>query len=240
MSRLTALLILIPLGALTGCQADSPAAPGDEVPALTAKLPDAASSNPHPAASNGLVRSAWPSAEDPGMPFYARVEPAPPHVYSDEQWAMIPFYRDPDCVPESFNLLTFFDPPAAFGCASMVSGHSLWHGAVGNGAPKHVVIHGMGKVPVWFVPQVAMADALSDGMLTLAEVEGLPGLVKGSAGIFSEMLHPHPLPPSLGGGGHPVPKIMLNARGTLEDGRSFAVNLTRVNDGTPNVRIRVR
>lgn len=88
--------------------------------------------------------------------------------------------------------------------------------------------------------RLACGIPVSDGTLTLAEVEGLPGLVKGSAGIFSEMLHPHPLPPSLGGGGHPVPKIMLNARGTLEDGRSFAVNLTRVNDGTPNVRIRVR
>jgi len=240
MSRLPALLILIPLGALLGCHADSPAAPGDEVPALTAELPDAASAHAQSAGSNGLVRSTWPSAEDPGMPFYTRVEPSPPHVYSDGEWAVIPFYRDPDCVPGGFNLLNFFDPPAAFGCAPTVSGHSLWHGAVGNGAPKHVVSRGMGSVPVWFVPQTAMVDALSDGVLTIGEIEGLPGLVKGSAGTFDEVLHPHPLPPMLGGGGHPVPKTLLNARGTLEDGRSFAVNLTRVNDGTPNVRIWIR
>jgi len=238
MSRLTALLILIALVALMGCQADSPAAPGVELPALTAELPDAASPKAQSADSNGLIRSTWPSTEDPGLPFYALVEPGPPHVYSDDEWAFIPFYRDPDCVPEGFNLLNFFDPPAAFGCASMVSGHTLWHGAVGNGDPKHVVIHGMGNVPVWFVPQAAMADALSDGILTIGEIEALPGLMKGSADTFKEVVHPHP--DMFGVGGHPVPKIMVNTRGALEDGRSFAVNLTRVNDGTPNVRIRIR
>ena len=238
MSRLTALLILISLGALLGCQADSPAAPGGEVPAVTAELPDPASAYAQSAGSNGLVRSTWPSAEDPGLPFYALVEPGPPHVYSDSEWAVIPFYRDPDCVPGGFNLLNFFDPPTVFGCASMVSGHTLWHGAIGNGDPKHVVIHGMGSTPVWFVPQAVMTDALSDGVLTIGDIEGLPGLVKGSADTFNEVVHPHP--DMFGVGGHPVPKIMVNTRGSLEGGRSFAVTLTRVNDGTPNVRIRIR
>ncbi|MFW6089746.1 MAG: hypothetical protein ACODAB_08330 [Gemmatimonadota bacterium] len=171
--------------------------------------------------------SEWPSAEDPGNPYYARIEPVPPHIYSDGAWAVFVFYRDPGCIRPDFDLLEFFDPPAAFGCASMVSGRSIWEEAIGVGAPRQVIIEGNGAVPVWLAPAVTAADAVGDGTLTIGELEGLPGLVKGTATRFNEVLMPHPLPPFLGGGGHPNPKLTLVARGALEDGRSFQYSLNR-------------
>lgn len=191
-------------------------------------------------ADAGLVRTTWPSAEDPGPPFYARIEPAPPHVFSDGEWAAIVFYRDPDCVPADFNLLFFFDPPTAFGCALTVEGASLWQGAPFNGAPKIVTSSGSGAVPVWFVPVSAIDPALQDGVLTIGELAGLEGLLVGHAYHFNETLHPHPLPPELGGGGHPNPKLILNAHGSLEDGRRFKLHITTVNDEVRAIQIQFR
>ncbi len=228
MSRSIALLILIAL--VPACDPGSPAAPVDEPVSVIAESP---------AAQSQRVQSTWPTAADPGMPFYTRIEPEAPYVYTDSGWAVIPFYRDPDCVPEGFNLLQFFDAPAAFGCPHRVSGHSVWHESVGAGAPRVVVVRGMGAVPVWFAPQSAILEALEDGELTIGEIEGLTGLVKGVATRFTEMLHPHPLPVEMGGGGHPVPKVILDARGTLDDGRSFSVQVTRTGDRPPSVRIRI-
>ena len=80
------------------------------------------------AADSGLVRTDWPSAEDPGPPFYARIDDVAHFVFHDGEWAAILFYRDPSCIPANFNLLQFFDPPAAFGCAPITQGYSLWQG----------------------------------------------------------------------------------------------------------------
>lgn len=177
------------------------------------------------------VRSEWPSAEDPGNPYYARIESVSPHIYEDGAWGIVVFYRDPACVRPDFNLLDFFDAPAAFGCASTVTGHSIWADDVGVGAPRTVTIKGNGAVPVWLVPVGAAQSAVADGTLTIGELAGLPGLVKGTASHFSEVLMPHPLPPGLGGGGHPNPKLTLVARGALEDGRSFRYQLNRGDHG---------
>lgn len=191
-------------------------------------------------AETGLVRTTWPSAEDPGPPFYARIEPAPPHVYNDGEWAAIVFYRDPGCVPGGFNLLSFFDAPAAFDCRLTVHGASLWQDAPFNGAPKIVTSSGDGAVPVWFVPVDAIDQALQDGVLTIGELAGLEGLLVGHADHFNETLHPHPLPPELGGGGHPNPKLILDAHGRLEDGRRFKLHITSVNDEVRAIQIQFR
>lgn len=244
MSRLLLLLVLSTTAALLpGCDPRSPAA-----------LPDAMSEFPLPAEGDAaprsthapspdagqLIRSTWPTADDPGMPFYTRIEPAPPHAYIDDGWAAIVFYRKPSCVPAEFDLLQFFDAPAAFGCPHTVQGHSLWHGAIGSGAPQLVVARASGPVPVWFVPEDAMVQALSDGALTMEELEALPGLVTGLADTFQETHHPHPLPPEMGGGGHPVPKLVLDARGELDDGQRFSLHITRADDVPRVVRIRIR
>jgi hypothetical protein len=191
------------------------------------------------AADNGLVRTTWPSAEDPGPPFYARIESSPPHFLSDGDWAAIVFYRDPGCVPAEFNLLRFFDAPVAFGCPLTVHGFSLWDEPF-VGAPKIATSSGDGAVPVWFVPMDTADQAAQDGFLSIGELAGLEGLLIGHAEEFNEVLHPSPLPPELGGGGHPNPKLTLNANGQLEDGRRFNLHVSEVRGEVMSIQIQFR
>lgn len=208
---------------LAGCgeAAQSPLAPADDVQFNQ---------------SHGLVRTTWPSAEDPGMPFYARIEIG--QIVTVDGWAIIAFYRDPACIPADFNLLTFFDAPAAFGCPHTVAGFNLWHGEAFAGAPKIVQSQGMGAVPFWFVPAGAVLDAVADDVLTIGELTALPGRIAGYASHFNEVLHPDALPPFLGGGGHPNPKRIQTAKGTLEDGRRFQFHYTGTG-GTVSARLRI-
>lgn len=169
-------------------------------------------------ADDGLTRTTWPSAEDPGPPYYARIEGN--RVFNDGEMAAIVFYRDPNCVPAGFNLLSFFDAPAAFACQLTVEGASLWKEPL-VGAPKTLTARGAGAVPVWFVPVDSIDQATQDGVLTIGELAALDGLVVGTASQFNEVLQPVPLPPEFGGGGHPNPKIIIRTHGSLEDGRLF-------------------
>jgi hypothetical protein len=191
------------------------------------------------AGRNGLVRTTWPSAEDPGPPFYARIDLEPPYILSDGEWAAIVFYRDPDCVPANFNLLLFFDAPAAFSCPLAVHGTSFWHEPF-IGAPKIASSSGDGAVPVWFVPLEAVNQATQDGFLSVGELARLEGLLVGYADKFNEVLHPSPLPPELGGGGHPNPKLTLNAHGQLEDGRQFNLHISEVRGDIKAIKIQFR
>ncbi|MGD8328319.1 MAG: hypothetical protein PVJ49_02710 [Acidobacteriota bacterium] len=189
------------------------------------------------AASQGLQRTAWPSAEDPGMPFYARVELFPPYVFNDGEWAAIVFYRDPACVPADFNLISVFDF-RAFACPHTVHGSSLWNGVIFNGAPKFIQISGNGAVPIWFVPWEAVEDqARAGGNLTIADLQRIPGSLVGYADLYTEELQPHP-DPTVGGGGHPNPKMIVNAHGQLEDGRDFSLHISWVHDIVRAIRIR--
>ncbi len=54
----------------------------------------------------------------PAIPAYARTD----FFIHNEEWAAIVFYGDPACVPGGFNLLEFYDVPAAFGCPLTVTG----------------------------------------------------------------------------------------------------------------------
>ena len=184
------------------------------------------------APAQALVSSDWPSAANPGVPAYARIEVSPPHVYSDGATAVIVFYRDPSCVPAEFNLLTFYDAPAAFGCPLRVAGSSMWQGAVSSDPPKQSTARGT-AVPVWLAPAAAIEAAIADGTLTMGELQDVEGLVRGTAARFHEVLQP-------GGGGHPLWKLVLGATGTLEDGRAFSVHLTSVDGDVKSIRIEVR
>lgn len=189
------------------------------------------------AAQDGLVRTEWPSAEDPGMPFYARVELLAPYIFNDGEWAAVVFYREPNCVPPNFNLITVFDFAGAFGCPHTVHGVSLWHGAVFNGVPKIINISGNGAVPVWFVPWDAVKDqARSDGILTIAGLEQIPSRLVGYADQYTEALQPHP-EPNIGGGGHLNPKMIVHAHGELLDGRRFTLHISWVRDVVRAIRI---
>jgi hypothetical protein len=86
----------------------------------------------------------------------------------------------------------------------------------------------------------AIDQALEDGELTIGELVELEGRLVGYADWFKETLQPHPLPPELGGGGHPNPKLLLSAQGRLEDGRRFVLHIRRVNDEVRVIQIRFR
>lgn len=188
-------------------------------------------------AGEGLARTEWPSPDDPGMPFYARVELFPPYIFNDGDWAAVVFYRDPACVPADFNLISVFDIPGAFSCPHTVHGASLWHGEPFNGAPKIINISGSGAVPVWFVPWEAVSDqARADGVLTRSDLQQIEGRLVGYADQYTETLHPH-ADPAFGGGGHPNPKMIVDAQGQLEDGRPFNLHITWVHDEVKSIQI---
>lgn len=180
------------------------------------------------AANNGLLRTTFPSSEDPGPPFYARIEPNPPHVVTDGDWVGIYFHRDPSCVRADFNLLSFeIDFAGAFACSLKVSGAHYWEGEPHSLPPKIRISSGDGAVPVWFAPVSAFQASIQDGVLTIGELAGLEGLMVGYADHFNEVLHPAIIP-ALGGGGHPNRKLIVNAQGQLEDGRTFILHETVV------------
>jgi hypothetical protein len=230
MAKYASILMTFALALLGGCDAPSPAQPSDDLAVPETPL-FAKGGN-----LRGLVRTSWPSQEDPGPPFYGRIHQQ--LLLADGGWAAIPFYRHPDCVPADFNLLAFFDVPAAFGCTLTVHGFSLWHGEVGIGAPHMLVTTGAGAVLIWFMPEEAVLEAMEDGVLTTVELAAIPGLLIGYATQFNEVLQPEQLPPEAGGGGNPIPKLMLNAGGTLEDGRQFSLHHAGVAHHTRSIRIR--
>lgn len=185
-ARLLVLLVL-----LAACDAQHPFAPA----------PDAQFSN----SPTALFR-----VESPMFPFYSRTEP-PSSVggfgYHTDEWAAVVFYRDPSCVPTDFNLFAFVDIPGAFGCTSTVDGFSLHVEPDGVTPPKVSNLHGT-AVAIWFVPwEAAFQQAVHDESLTIVQLEAMPGLLKGVATQFREILQSVE--------NHPVPKINISARGEI-------------------------
>lgn len=222
---MTATNRLATLGALTGACLLLTSC-GDAAEPLAPPEPVAEVSN------SALVRTTWPSPQDPGPPAYARIEPAPPHVYNDGVTAAVVFYRNPACIPADFNLLGFFGAPAAFGCTLFVEGQTLWENAPFSGPPAMTRSRG-DAVPVWFAPMDAVEAAIADDVLTIGELAGLDGLLMGTADRFHEMLQPI-------GGPNPVPKLVIGAQGELDDGRDFALQLTSVDGTVQVIRIEIR
>lgn len=184
--------------------------------------------------SLAAVRQEIPE-EQAGPPYYARIDSEALHT---EEWAVVPFYRDPECVPDSFNLLNLFDVPGAFSCPLTVEGFVIWE----NGpppqdqAPIHQELRESGPVPMWFVSWPELEAAMADGVLTIVELEALPSLQVGYGDFFHETLHPVQ--------GAQRGHIQMTARGTLEDGRTFQVHVTSTEgseeQGTQHLAIRVR
>ena len=160
------------------------------------------------------------------VPAYARIAAGPvtggvEEVFHTEDWAVIPFYRPPGCVPAGFNLLDFFDIPGAFFCGPQtVQTTTIWRNGPGiDDAPIMAKSRGLGAMPVWFVSWPELEAAIADGELTISELGSLPSLLIGTASFYTETLHP--------GQAAQVPLTVFVARGTLEDGRSFQAQATR-------------
>jgi len=153
--------------------------------------------------------------ENEPLPFYARVLT---HIFpgnQDATWAGVVFVRPPSCVPDDFNLLDFFDIPDAFSCEPMTVQNFTIRKDPFLPPPFQFVVHGLGNVPVWLVGTDDLEAAISDGVLTIGELEAIPSLVNGHAIIYNEMVQSSPREPR---------QATITAFGTLDDGRTFHIN----------------
>lgn len=200
--------------------------------AIVAAIAIALSAGAMPAAANVRI-------DDTPVPFYARIS-GPAVVGGDgqvlhtDEWAAIPFYRPPECVPADFNLLDFFDIPGAFACGPQtVQTATVWrNGPETDEGPIHARSFGLGAVPVWFVSLPELEAAIADGELTIGELGALPSLILGEATFYSETLHPLPFAQN--------DRLVIVARGSLEDGRTFQLQAVASLDLLTHVRIAFR
>lgn len=163
------------------------------------------------------------------LPAYARIERG--ESFHNDEWAVIIFYRPPDCVPDDFNLLDFYDFEHAFECTPPTTdGFIVWSGEPGVSNPIQVRLHENGLVPVWFVNWGELQGAIADDILTVPELEALPSLQIGFADNYSETLHPTSEDVA-------IPMINYFATGSLLDGRSFYVHALLVTDRVTEVKI---
>jgi hypothetical protein len=163
------------------------------------------------------------------VPFYARF--GENETFSDGEWTVIVFYRSPDCIPADFNLNQFFhfpseSSPGAFACAPpTTTSVEYWaNGPETDPAPLIAEMTGRGAVPLWFIPQEDVENAMEDGMVTIGELAESPSRLTGEAVTYTELLHPSQT--------NEQSLIQFNAEGALEDGRSFMV---AVSYGAPDV-----
>jgi hypothetical protein len=182
------------------------------------------------ALAGAAVRVEFPE-ENPGPPFDARIDPI--GVIQDGTWAAIVFYRSPNCVPATFNLLDFFDAPRAFDCPLTVRGFLIWKNGPPpvDSAPIQSHITGAGAVPIWFVQWSELQSALMDNVITVPELWAMKSLRVGSASFFHESLRP------IGGGKRS--SLQIVAQGMLQDGKSFQVEATAT-ESQPDVFSHVR
>jgi hypothetical protein len=174
---------------------------------------------------------------DGDPPFYAiilKTADGNQEIYHDDEWAAIPFFRDPACVPEDFNLLELFDftpafpdgPPRPFLCPLTVDGFEIWENGPGlDPAPIQFHVKGLGAVPVWFVSWPALQLLIADNSLTIAELASMPSLKIGSATFYTFENIP----------GDPPSMESVNAAGKLANGTRFQFHAAVVVQTTPFV-----
>jgi len=182
-------------------------------PLLTSTLREAMKRGPTPSLSLNTSRPTirhYPG-ETLGPPYYALFGVG--FTPNDAGWVGIVFVRSPACVPPGFNLLDWLNPPAAWGCALTVEGEAWWHDPA---VPPAFQFRdrGTGAVPVYFVMLPELQAAIADNVLTIAELQGLPSLLIGSATFLEHVVHNTNQPTNHG---HET----LVSRGTLADGRTF-------------------
>jgi hypothetical protein len=164
---------------------------------------------------------------DAVIPYYARLSDQ--DLFHTDDWAVIVFYKLPECVPDDFNLLEFLDVPNALYCADTTAGFMIWAGEPWESAPIQMEVQGMGEVPVWFVSWPKLEAAIADDVLFVSDLERMSPLI-GSASFYNETLHPSE--------GAKVSMINYVAHGTLLDGRTFQVNVTWPHAVGPEAPIR--
>lgn len=146
----------------------------------------------NPLVSMANVRIEW----EPGCyggPFYASFGSILPDgsvfVIHTDEWAAIPFYRNPACVPEDFNLVEQLDFNA-LNCYSLVAGFEVWENGPGiDLAPIQISFKAAEPMPIYFIPWDVLEVALEDYMLTMPELRVLEGVRIGIATFYTETWH---------------------------------------------------
>lgn len=223
MSRTTLLTTACLLGSLVACSENQLADPLSDIP-TTAQLVKQAE-------ERGMVRVTVPNP-DPGIPAYARAFPGLNQFFHDGEWLAIPFYRSPDAIPEEFNLLDFFhfpseQGPGAFATPILTSGFYLIEPNAPLGTFPLVAVSTGTSIPIWFVKWTDYQAAMVDNKVTISELEAM-NPIKGLASSFSEALKPRV----------DAHLVVINAKGALDDGRSFNLHVTHVGDTLRAIRIR--
>ena len=153
--------------------------------------------------------------QDVAPPFYTSV---PVDTLHNDDWAAIPFWRPAECVPADFNLLDYFNA-AAVECPLLVEGFAEFRSLDDRG-PILTEARGLGAVPIWFVRWPELQAATADGALTIGELASQPSLLVGTANIYNEQNHIYRI--------HQVSHLALVARGTLQDARTFELQIVDV------------
>jgi hypothetical protein len=187
---------------IAGCSGEGPVETElTSNPAVLAKAPGA----------NAPVIVSFPD-EGTGPPCYANF--GGDFIPNDGEWTSIVFMRLPGCVPQNFNLLDMYDPPAAFGCPLTVEGETWWHD-LADPFPFQIHLKGSGAVPVYFVKMSDLETAMADDFMNMDELESLPSLLIGNASFLQCITH------NSNQGNRSFGNEECTAKGNLEDGRSF-------------------
>lgn len=154
--------------------------------------------------------------ENPGIPIYARVGPILNQFFVAENRLVIPFYRNPECVPDSFNLLNYYDPPVAFSCELTVAGRFVTEKDVDEDTFP-IMAHTEGvQVPIWIVDWPVFENKLESGSVTMTNLRAMNPTM-GIANRFEEYLSPR----------MNEHQVILEAVGTIFDtGEEFTFRLT--------------
>ncbi len=173
--------------------------------------------------------------DDIQPPVYAAVNRGfLPHT---DEWAVVVFYRSPECIPDDFNLLDFLDfSGLPILCDLHIEGRTTWV-TLNDPYPAAQFFRGTGAVPIWFVRWPELQGAVADDVLTIGELAALPSLTVGSASFFLESVR-NDTRGQRGG------NEALVASGTLTDGRTFFFEMTeKFRDGVhlyPHITVQFR
>jgi hypothetical protein len=146
----------------------------------------------HSVSANDRVTFPAGVSDGGGFPGYAQLGYDPliqaVFIINDGEWAAIPFYRDPACVPADFNLITQVDVPRAFGCTSTVEGYLIFPDSPELGFHFHAQgpVEGFPLPTVYFVKYAELLAAIEDGELLIGELQALPSLKTGRATFFQD------------------------------------------------------
>lgn len=167
--------------------------------------------------------------DDPGIPIYARVGPILNQFFVADGKLVIPFYRNPECIRDDFDFLTYYDPPTAFGCELTVNGKFVIEEDAEDGAFP-IMAHTEGEqVPVWIVDWPGFQALMEQESVTITDLEAL-NPIKGVAQQYEEYLSPR----------MHEHQVIIEAEGTIQaTGEEFTFSLTHRGDQIESITLNI-